>query len=143
MGSMLRIKADVQQLANVRQFIREQALRAGADRRATDDIVQAVDESVTNSIIHGYRGGQGEVEVEFERDGRSLVVRLRDHAPPFDPTLLSVPDTTAPLERRRPHGMGVFLARELTDSVKYQRTDSSNELTLIKELMGQAGGGTC
>ena len=83
---MLHIPADITELAGIRQFVREHAVRAGADRQQTDDLVQAVDESATNSIVHGYRGAEGWVEVEIDVLDSALVVRLRDQAPPFDPT---------------------------------------------------------
>ena len=134
---MLRIQATVEDLATVRQFVRAQAERAGADLGVVPDIVQAVDEFVTNSIVHGYRGVGGPVEVEVDKLGTSLVVRLRDQAPQFDPTQLPSPDTTASLDKRALGGMGVFLARDLMDSVTYQRTKEGNELTLMKDCIGQ------
>ena len=141
--AVLRIPASVNELAAVRRFIRRQARAAGADPRAVHDVVQAVDESVTNAIEHGYAGKPGTVEVEVDRAGRSLIVRLRDQAPPFDPTVLPAPDTTLPLDKRPLGGMGVFLARELTDAVTYRRTSDGNELTLVKECIDSQGGGGC
>jgi serine/threonine-protein kinase RsbW len=141
--NVLRIPATVTDLAAVRQFIRRQARQAGVDPQVVPDIVQAVDESVTNAIVHGYRGRAGTVEVEVDRSGGSLVVRLRDQAPPFDPTLLPAPDVNAPLEKRPLGGMGVFLTRELMDAVTYQQTKDGNELTLVKECISPAGGGRC
>jgi anti-sigma regulatory factor (Ser/Thr protein kinase) len=76
--NVLRIQATVDDLATVRQFVRAQAERAGANHGAVPDIVQAVDEFVTNSIVHGYRGGGGPIEVEVDKSGTSLVVRLRN-----------------------------------------------------------------
>ena len=139
----LRIEADVGQLATIRSFVREQARRAGADPRAVPDIVQAVDESVTNVIVHGYRGGAGAVDVEVEAVGRSLVVRLRDQAPAFDPTGWPDPDTSVSLEQWPQGGMGVFLSRELADKVTYRRTPDGNELTIVKECIDSRGGGAC
>jgi serine/threonine-protein kinase RsbW len=96
-------------------------------------MVQAVDESVTNIIKHGYGGRDGVVEVEVGRIGSLLVVRLRDNAPPFDPTRVPNPDLDVPLERRPLGGMGVYLTRELTDEVRYLSTPRwHNELTLVK-----------
>lgn len=141
--SVLRIPATVEELDTARQFVREQARMVGADPSAVSDIVQAVDESVTNAILHGYRGGNGTVEVEVDHAGRLLIVRLRDQAPPFDPTLVPTPDTSAPFHERPLGGMGVFLARELMDTVTYERTKEGNELTLVKECIAQQGGGTC
>lgn len=139
-GNVLRVPADVEQLAAVRAFIREQAALAGADPAAIPDIVQAVDESVTNAIEHGYAGRDGDVEVAVDQQGRSLIVRLRDRAAPFDPTLVPDPDTTLPLDQRPLGGMGVFLTRALTDAVKYRRTKEGNELTLVKDCIDHEEG---
>ena len=125
-------------LARVRQFIREEAARAGAGQVQIDDLVQAVDESVCNSIVHGYKGSPGAVEVEVARNSSSIVVHLRDQAPPFDPTTVPAPDVTKPLDEQRMGGLGVLLARELTDSIAYRHTRRGNELTLTKRI----GGGT-
>lgn len=143
MTSAMRFEADLDQLAAVRRFIREQARLAGADPKAVPDIVQAVDESVTNVIEHGYRGGAGAVDVEVEAVGRSLVVRLRDKAPPFDPTRLPDPETGAALEQWPPGGMGVFLARQASDGMTYRRTPHGNELTIVKECIDSRGGAAC
>lgn len=139
--SVLRIEAAVDDLATVRQFIREQARKAGAGSREVADIVQAVDESVSNSIIHGYRGSAGTVDIEAARDGSTFVVRVRDQAPPFDPTTVPLPDVNLPLEQRHLGGLGVLLTRELTDSMTYEYTRRGNELTLRKKL-NTAGGGS-
>ena len=141
--SVLRVPAMVEELDTARQFVRDQARMAGVDPGAVSDIVQAVDESFTNAILHGYRGGNGTVEVEVDHAGRLLIVRLRDQAPPFDPTLVPTPDTSVPLEERPLGGMGVFLARELMDTVTYERTKEGNELTLVKECITTQGGRRC
>jgi serine/threonine-protein kinase RsbW len=138
-SSVLRIEADVADLAHVRQFVRDFATRAGADPLATSDLVQAVDESVTNSIVHGYRGAPGSIEVEVDRDRTSLVVRLRDQAPPFDPTSVPPPDINAPLEKQRLGGLGIVLVREMTDAISYRHTTSGNELTLTKQIVTREG----
>ncbi len=142
-ASVLRVPAEVSQLAVVRAFIRDHAAGAGADEEAIDDLVTAVDESLTNIIVHGYRGRAGTVEVAIDADGSALVVQLRDDAPAFDPTAAPVPDMTLPLERRAPGGLGIHLTRELTDSVSYRRTANGNELTLSKHYSQERGGPTC
>jgi serine/threonine-protein kinase RsbW len=134
LGNVLRIQADVSNLAAVRQFVREQGAQAGANQEAIDDLVSAVDESVTNSIVHGYAGAAGWVEVEIDLVERSLIVHLRDQARPFDPTSMPDPDVTLPLEERPFHGMGIYLVRQLTDSVAYRHSDNGNELTLTKAI---------
>lgn len=140
---LLRVSAEPMNLARIRHFVEEQAVELGADETMVGDIIQAVDESVTNIIVHGYRGTRGIVEVEVRLAAGALVIQLRDHAPPFDPTGVPRPDLDLPLERRPLGGMGVHLTRELTDEATYRRPDGwGNELTLIKRIHseGHAGG---
>jgi len=103
--------------------------------RPIDDLVLAVDESATNIIMHGYRGQPGDIEVEIRRAPDAVVIYLRDRAPPFDPTRLPAPDVTLPLEQRPIGGLGVYLTRQLMDSVTHRLTSQGgNELTLIKKI---------
>jgi anti-sigma regulatory factor (Ser/Thr protein kinase) len=132
---LLRVSAEPANLAQIRRFVAAEAVELGADQGSVWDLVQAVDESVTNIIVHGYRGNRGIVEVEVRVDAGALVVHLRDHAPPFDPTRVPRPDLGLPLERRPLGGMGVHLTRELTDEARYGIPEGwGNELTLIKRI---------
>jgi serine/threonine-protein kinase RsbW len=99
-----------------------------------DDMVQAVDELACNTIVHGYRGRAGSIEVEVWREGSRLAVRLRDQAPPFDPATAPAPNLALPLEQRRPGGLGIAMSRQLTDAISHRvMPDGGNELTLFKE----------
>jgi serine/threonine-protein kinase RsbW len=134
-GRSLRIDAELDRLADVRRFIREEALAAGAQVESIEDLVQAVDESATNVIVHGYRGGPGWLEVQVAAEDGQLLVTLEDGAPAFDPTTVPEPDLTVPAMDRTPGGMGVHLVRACTDSVIYRRRDGGgNILTLVRSL---------
>jgi serine/threonine-protein kinase RsbW len=134
MCSSLLIAAELGNLAAIRRFVLAEAESLKAGRTAIEDMIQAVDESVTNVIKHGYAGQPGTIEIEVAREGDDLMVRIRDHAPQFDPTTYPSPDLTLPLERRRYGGMGIHLTRECTDAVVYRvAPDGANELTLLKE----------
>jgi len=74
----LRIDADLGALAEVRGFIRLAAAEAEAPVSCLEDLVQAVDEAATNTIVHGYDGAPGWLEVSAEMDGPSFVVHLED-----------------------------------------------------------------
>ena len=134
----IRIAADVEQLAAVRQFVRENAQVLGASQLDQDQLIQAVDELVANTIDHGLEGCDscdGEVSVALWAEGEEMVVRLVDNAPPFDPTQVPPPDLSRPLEVRISGGLGIFLARRFTDCMTYRLTaDGKNELTLRKRI---------
>ena len=136
----LRISADLGNLAAIRQFIREKAATFQDDDNDLEPILQAVDESVTNVVVHGYRGQPGAIEIEVRLAENSLAIRLRDQAPPFDPTAVPSPDVTSPLEKRPVGGLGVYLTRRLVDEMIYRpMPQGGNELTLVKRIVKPRG----
>jgi len=126
-----RFKADLGRLADIRDFVRESAETLGVSSDILDDLRLAVDEAVTNIVLHGYDGA-GDVDIDIAVRENDLVIRLRDGAPPFDP-ISATPDSLAPAEERTsPGGFGLYLIRQTMDEIGYRRLDSGNELTLVK-----------
>lgn len=122
-------------LVEIRRYVEDTAAGFGAVDSALLDVVQAVDESAANIIMHGYRGGPGTIDVEIRRERDSLTVCLRDRAPLFDPTRVPAPDLTLPLDQRPLGGMGIYLTRKFVDELAYRVTpEGGNELTLRKSL---------
>jgi serine/threonine-protein kinase RsbW len=130
----LRVEADVHQLARIRHFVTETASTLTQNTDAINDLILALTEAVTNVIVHGYQKTSGPLEITVGIESGALVTILSYRAPPFDPTRCPIPDTTLPLEKRPPGGMGVHMIRHLTNEIRYRRTpDGENELTLIKK----------
>ncbi len=135
--SSLRIEAELKNLSQVRRFVQETATALEASPDTVSEVLLAVDEAVTNSIVHGYRGQSGMIEIEVKRSGNLLLLRVRDQAPPFDPTQVPPPDLTLPLDQRPLGKMGIYMIQQLTDEVVYRVTpQGDNELTMIKNLVG-------
>ena len=63
-----------------------------------------------------------------------LVLTIEDGGLPFDPTQVAEADTTLSAEERPIGGLGIFLVRQLMDTVAYQRVEGKNRLTLIKRI---------
>jgi serine/threonine-protein kinase RsbW len=132
--SSFEVYAKLENLALIRDFVQETATALAADPDMLFNVVLAVNEVATNIMIHGYQGQPGLIEIEVGRAGNSLVVRLRDQAPPFDPTAVPDPDLSLPLEERPLGKMGVYLARQLMDEMTHRLTpQGDNELILIKK----------
>jgi serine/threonine-protein kinase RsbW len=132
--SSFEVSAKLENLALIRDFVQETATALAADPGRLYDVVLAVNEVVTNIMIHGYQDQPGLIEIEVGRFEDSLVVRLRDQAPPFDPTAVPDPNLSLPLEERPSGKMGVYLARQLMDEMTHRLTpQGDNELILIKK----------
>jgi anti-sigma regulatory factor (Ser/Thr protein kinase) len=129
----LTIDAVPGRLAEVRALVRAYARDVGADEEAVSDLVQAVDELACNVIEHGYRGVEGSIEIGLATVDGAIQVRIRDAAPPFDPGTVAEPRLDLPLDQRPLGGMGVHLARTLTDGMDHRiLPGGGNETTLTK-----------
>lgn len=127
------IAADLENVSEACRFVEETAQALGAGPKAIFHLCLAVEEAVANIVVHGYQGRPGVIELEMERQGGALIVRLRDQAPPFDPTTVTPPDLSLPFEQQPPSGRGIFLMQQVMDQVTYRRTPTGgNELTLVK-----------
>lgn len=134
MSRHLEVAADLDSLKQVRDFIEESSQLAGLDHERTGELLLAVDEAVTNIIMHGCPQGGCTIELEYQGDSDACFIRIRDNARLFDPTSLQEPDLDIPLlDRASPGGFGVYLFKHLVDQTSYRTTpDGRNELTLLK-----------
>lgn len=132
-AATLKIPSDSGHLAEVRAFVRDATNALGAPAGVTNDLVQAVDEAVTNTIVHGYSGEPGTIDLTAELVGDDIVITIEDRAPLFDPTSVPSPDLSVPPQHRRPGGMGVHLIRSAVDSMEHRpRPGGGNILVLTR-----------
>ncbi len=123
-------------LAAIRDFVAEAATAAGLDRKATYRLCLAVDEVATNVVLHGYdeAGRTGPLDVAVEIDAQAITVRLEDDAAPFDPSEHATPskeDLAKPLEERPIGGLGLMLAAEGVDELRYERVRGRNRNVFV------------
>jgi serine/threonine-protein kinase RsbW len=64
--------------ALARRAISEFLHSHGADPGALADVMLALSEVVTNAVVHGYRGGEGEVRVAAEHADDQLLLSVAD-----------------------------------------------------------------
>lgn len=130
----LSIVAELKHLAQIRQFVQQQAKALGADPDTIFSMIMAVNEMATNIIIHGYKGQPGPIDIKVGLAGdHSLVVHLCDQAAPFDPTVVPDPELNLPLDRRPLGKVGIYLTRRMVDQMTYRlKPEGGNELTLLK-----------
>jgi len=128
----LQITARLEDLALIRDYVRSRSTALNIDSSTTYDLLLAVTEIVTNTLVHGYQKEAGYVEVEISQEGDALVARLRDSATSFDPTQVLPPDLSLPLEKRPLGGMGIYLVNQLVDSLSHRNLpQGGNEITLV------------
>ena len=126
---------DVQQVPQLAAFVDEVCEALGFDMSATMQMNLALEEAVVNVMSYAYPAGtQGDVHIEAQANDVRLKFTITDSGAPFDPTAKEEIDTTLSAEERPVGGLGIFLVREMMDSINYERIDGKNVLTLRKKL---------
>jgi sigma-B regulation protein RsbU (phosphoserine phosphatase) len=126
-----RVEAKIEELRALTAFVSERATAHGMSKEELSRVELVVEEIFTNQVRYAYKGEGGDVEVACgEGDGGTFCVRFIDWGPPFDPCEQPPPDTSIPLEDRKPGGLGLHLARKMSSGFDYHREDDRNVLTV-------------
>lgn len=112
------------------------ALPVVAEQAALEFTLRLVlEELVVNVVNYAYgEGGDGPLDITVENRDDAIVITLTDRGVPFNPLEQEAPDTDLPPEERPIGGLGIFLCKQLMDSVEYAYRDGCNVLTLRKEV---------
>ncbi len=129
-------------LRDVRAFLQEHCSAVpGVNPDILYAIELAVDEACTNVISHGYAGmDPGPIEVDLELAPGKIIISLTDFGHAFDPSRVPPPDTSAPIEDRRPGGLGLHFIHQCVDRMEYRTSKEGNTMILTKYLLRKTGG---
>lgn len=131
----LTLPNDVNTVPQLSQFVEEVCEELDFNPTATMQMNLAIEEAVVNVMNYAYPAGtEGVVDIEAQANDERLRFKITDNGIPFDPTAKEETDTSLPLEERPIGGLGIFLVRQLMDSINYERIDGKNVLTLRKKL---------
>ena len=135
MEKKLVIKNEISEISKLAIFIEE----LGEELNLTPDLVfnlnLVLEEAVSNVILYAYPKEESqEISLSAKMSGSNLVFVLTDSGKEFDPTQAPDADITLSAEERQIGGLGIFLIRQIMNTVEYQRIDGKNVLTLGKQL---------
>lgn len=130
---MQKFQATTKSLKEVRKFFSSIAKHLPIHQDLFDQMVLAVDEAATNIIKHSLGLNDKKLfTIEIEVEENSISIRLMDNGKPFDPQKIPVPDIEESIHKKKRGGLGIYLMRQIMDSVNYYQRDSSNVTELIK-----------
>ncbi|MBR5656712.1 MAG: SpoIIE family protein phosphatase [Prevotella sp.] len=131
----LTLQNDVKEVEKLSAFIKQTTERLNIEKSLAYQLRLALEEAVVNVMEYAYPAGTtGDVNIRVTSDGKHLKFIISDSGISFNPTEASTADTTLSAEERPVGGLGIFLVRELMDSINYERIDGKNVLTLSKKI---------
>jgi len=134
----LVLQNDVKQVGRLNSLVMEVADRLNIKKQLANKLKLAVEEAVVNVMEYAYPAGTtGDIHIHISSNGRRLKFVITDSGASFNPTEASAADTSLTAEERPVGGLGIFLVRNLMDSINYERIDGKNVLTLRKDYVSE------
>lgn len=131
------VTAELAQLTQLMAFLQDFWSSAALPTAGCLPFELALEETFMNVVMHGSAcGACRHVEVSLAMTAEGLTLTVEDDGPGFDPLSLPPPDLTTGLAERPVGGLGVYLVRQMMDSVSYARIGGRNRLRMSKRLDG-------
>ena len=144
-GAARRFPRTIEALPEIFAFTAGFVAGHGVDRKILDTVDFVVEELFTNMVKYGAAADPGTgVRIELRAVAGGVEATLVDSGvEPFDPTLAPDARVDAPLEERRPGGLGIHLSRRLVDSWDYEYVPERREsrIRFRKTLAGKPAPG--
>ncbi len=130
----LNLIASDETLYTVLDEVREALEKNGASENQIIPITIAVEEIYVNIAHYAYDGKPGEaiVEIDIRQDPKRIWIRFRDRGIPYNPLEKEDPDITLSVEERQIGGLGIYMVKNMMDSVSYEYADGQNVFTVEK-----------
>ena len=131
----LELLADMAGLEKADKSLDELALAVQLPEETLFQVRLVLEEVLMNVISYGAGDGAvPHVQLNMAQKDGTLSMEIADNGIAFDPLQLPAPDLDAEIDDRPIGGLGIFLVRELMDSVTYRRDGDWNRLVVTKTV---------
>lgn len=136
MGTVhIRLDNDLGEITRLAAWIHEFGTANSLADINIGEINLALEELVSNIILHGYGEGANKgIDVTLELRDSTIYITVKDDASPFNPLNIDDPDVNAPFAEREVGGLGIFLTKQVMDTLAYEVHDGKNVLLLEKRI---------
>lgn len=120
----------------VMEFVEEELSRHDCPPRTLYQIQVAIEEILVNIVSYAGLAQDDGVEVRCDvlEDPLRVVLQFLDGGVPFDPLAMEDPDISPEANEEREGGLGIFMVKQMMDSVSYAYEGGKNTLTILKNL---------
>lgn len=128
---LLNIKNSISEIAKLCDPIRNFCTTEKLSADICHDILLVIDEIVTNIISYAFEDGNTHyIDIEITKKDNFVLINIKDDGVSFDPLKKTDPDLSVDIEQREIGGLGIFLVKQISKSIEYQRFKNLNILTI-------------
>lgn len=131
----LSFPSETRYLNLVTGLAKRASLTAGMDDATAAKVSIAVDEAVTNVILHAYHGESGhELEILLRFTGKALEIHIWHSGQGLQEDQIVLPDPREYVKHPRKGGLGLLLMSRFMDEVHFREQAGRNECCMIKRV---------
>lgn len=134
--SEITVPAKTESIERVSEFFIEKLSDCSLDEETVSQIEIITDEIISNIAGYAYPENEGELTASITVSDDKDIIELcfTDSGVQYDPTAKPDLDTTLSDDERPIGGCGIFIVKNLADSVSYDRRGGKNILKITKSL---------
>lgn len=126
--------AAIENLYPILTVVDEEVSKINGDKAVISDINICIEEIFVNIVSYAYRDTIGQVEMKLEITDDTFHMLFCDSGIPYNPLERANPDTTLSASERSIGGLGIFMVKEMMDSVTYEYKEKRNCLQITKKI---------
>jgi anti-sigma regulatory factor (Ser/Thr protein kinase) len=133
----IRLCNRLHELDRLHTLVAQFCFTAGLSTEIAFALNLAIEELVTNVILHGYEdAAEHTIVVALSVEAGTVVVEMEDDGRSFDSAQAPAVDLSLDPQQRRIGGLGLHFVRSTMDEVTYHRRGNRNHL-LMKKRVGE------
>ena len=132
MKNILETIPNASSISQVNDFMENILQSVNVPLKISTKLCVAVDEIYSN-VVH-YSGAK-KAGIHFIHENDCVKVIVWDDGVEFNPLLNIDPDTSLSAEERPIGGLGIYMTKQMMDSVAYEYKDNLNYFTMTKNIV--------
>lgn len=134
---VITVEASMEYLDKVTSFVEAFLEGYACPMKITMKILLCVEELYANVVNYAYSSKNGNCTIELEGNAyeteNKVCICMRDQGVPFDPFAKEDPDITLSADEREIGGLGIYMVKNIMDTVSYEYKQQENIVTMIKK----------
>jgi len=128
----ITIPAHIDRLYSGLEFIDNLLKETGINESFRRNIAVAAEEIFVNTASYAHPDGEGDITIFVNIEADNVILEFRDTGKQYNPLEKEDPDISLPVDKREIGGLGIYMVKNIMDSVSYRYENGSNILILEK-----------
>ena len=131
------VPVDKNEVDRIIEFVNNFLEPYDVDMKALSQIDITIDEICSNIFNYAYKDKVGKIGIDISYADDVVTIDFVDEGAPFNPLEKDDPNIDAPIEQRQEGGLGIFIVKQMMDSVSYRYSENKENILTISKKVGK------